>query len=108
MAEKAGQVPWVTHASLAFAWQEALAAEEKQAQAARQKTAEVSRAREEQLDAFKARLLAERFAIMPCNSMRFHARMHEMTTAFSALLTALSSTGILPHGSASAKQLLIG
>ena len=52
----------------------------KQAQAARQKTAEVSRAREEQLDAFKARLLAERFAIVLCNSMRFHARMHKRTT----------------------------
>ena len=55
-------------------------AEVKQAQAARQKSAEVSRAREEQLDAFKARLLAERFAIALCNSMRLRARMHERTT----------------------------
>ena len=41
-------------------WQEALKREDGRAHALREKTIELSRAREEQLDGFKARLLAER------------------------------------------------
>ena len=45
---------------MCFTWQEALRREDGLAHASREKTIELSRAREEQLDDFKARLLAER------------------------------------------------
>ena len=67
MKETAPPNHWKVHQSRvlcvregAAAWQEAFRIDEELAHAAKEKMVQLSRAREEQLNAYKARLLAER------------------------------------------------
>lgn len=78
--------------------QEAAIEESKQAEAAKERMQTLSAAREEQLDALKARLLAERCA---CPSHDLHQRIHLISMMMCSMLSFLymfDSNAALPRG----------